>query len=261
MFAIPPNTRKNELIDLVINSRNRDDYSTTNSNNFTITLDTPIPGQITRYGLKTCVIPKTGYNIIGSFQITDSVSTKTVTLTSGNYTATSLITELETKLNDLLVDTYTVTLIGARLVIGSTFSSFIINPNNLTSDLLFNLGFGNSSSTATLGSLTAPNNINLSGPEYLYINIAPLKKHIKNSAGFTHNFVVNNGCSYGDVVYHNSQNTFIQEYPPFNLVSELNISKFTVSLRTEDGTLYDLNGSDWIMIINLEIVKNYSYQG
>lgn len=262
MFAIPPSSRKAEIIDLVLNSKYRDNYTTSNSNDYRVTLSEPIPGQITRYGLKTCMIPKTGFNISGSFEITDSTGVKVVTPTPGNYTALSLATELETVLNGLAVDTYTVTLVGARYTITSTFATFIINPNSLVSRTLYSIGFaGNIPYTAVAGSLTSPYNINLADPEYLYVTVAPLKKHIKNITGATHNFIINYGCNYGSIVYHDSQNKYVQEYPPYNFVSELNLNKFRVSLRYEDGSLYDLQGSDWSITINLEVVKNYSYQG
>ena len=260
MYAIPPNSRKADLIDLVVNSRYREDYNTTTSSDFWITLSNPIPGQITRYRFKTACIPKTGYNVGGSFQITDSVSIKTVTILPGNYTAQTLAVELETQLNALGVDTYTVTLIENKYTITSTFATFILNPNNLANNLLYIIGFGgNIAYTAVGGVLTSYGGINLSLPDYLYITFSPLKKHIKNITGQTHNFVVNFGCNYGDVIYHNSD-SYTQDFPPYNFVSDLNLARFRVMLKYEDGTLYDLNGSDWTFIVEMETVQNYSYQ-
>lgn len=248
------------FIDVIIDSKYRINYTTTNSNNFEVIIPQKISGQILNYSLKSCSIPNTIYNISGSFEITDSSGLNTVTLTSGNYTASTLATELQTQLNLLGVDTYTVTLSGNKYTITSSFSGFVINPNDVVNSngILFKIGFGISGVyTSVAGVLTSYSSINLSYPNYIYVNIGQLAKHIKNTDGRFHNFIIPNCRSYGEIITFNPQSNFIQDFLPYTNIPQYNTTKFNVSLRYENGDLIDLQNSDWIIVVSFEVVSNY----
>lgn len=247
-------------IDLIIDSKYRTSYSSTNSNNFEILIPTKISGQILRYGIKSCMIPNTINNISGSFEITDSSGINTVTLTSGNYTTDTLRSELEDKLNLLGVDTYTVTFSGNKYTITSSFSGFVINPNNQVNSngILFKIGFGISGIyVSNAGVLTSYAGVNLSYPDYIFVDIGQLAKHIKNTNGLFHNFIIPNCKSYGGIISFNPQSNFVQEFLPYTNIPQFNTSKFNVKLTYENGELIDLNNSDWIIVLNLEVLSNY----
>jgi len=246
-------------VDLIIDSKYRTDYSTTNSNNFEVIIPQKISGQILRYGLKSCSIPNTINNIFGSFQITDSVGLKTITLTTGSYTAATLRTELEDKLNLAGTDTYTVVLNENKYTITSSYNGFVINPNNQVNanGILFKIGFGISGVfTSVAGVLTSYSSINLSYPNYVCIDIGQFTKHIKNTDGIFHNFIVPNCKNYGDIIMFNPQSSFIQEYFPYTYIPEFDTPKLNISLRYTNGDLIDIGNSDWIFMMNLEIVTN-----
>lgn len=258
MSIFSSNTRQRGYYDLVINSKNRENYLTTNSNNYVIVISNPIDAQITRYGLRNAIIPMTGYNITSSFQITDSGGLKTVSITPGNYTSATILPALQAALTAVSLDTYVASFLENKIRIVSSFTDFVINPNNLVGNSTLSvLGFtGNLAYTSGTGILIGYSNINLAYPLQLFIHIKQLRKSIRTTNGKYHNFVVNTGCEFGGIVYHNSQNTFIQEFPPFGLNAPPILSTMDVSLRTEDGELYDLQGSDWSFIMNLEYLTN-----
>ena len=248
------------FIDVIIDSKYRTDYTTTNSNNIEVDIPQKISGQILRYGLKSCMIPNTINTISGSFEIEDSVGVKVITPTSGNYTVETLRVELQSKLNAAGTDTYTITVSGNKYTITSSFAGFVINPNDLISSngILFKIGFGKSGVfTSVAGVLTSYGGINLSYPNYIFVDIGQLAKHIKNTDGTFHNFIVPNCKSYGEIITFNPQSSFIQEYFPYTNIPQFNTPKFNVSLTYENGELIDLQNSDWIIVINLEVLSNF----
>lgn len=250
------------ILNLVIDSKYRNDYANTNSNNFTIPLTQKIKGKILRYGLKSCSIPNTINNITGSFEIEDSEGVKVITPTAGNYDANTFATELETVLNAAGVDTYTVVLVGNKYTITSSFNDFTINPNNISASngILFKIGFGISGVyNATLGVLTSYSGINLSYPNYIFVDIGQFAKHIKNTNGVFHNFMIPNCTKYGGLISFSPENSFIQQFLPYQYTFQINVDTFTVSLRYENGELIDINNSDWVMVLDLEVVSNYIF--
>jgi hypothetical protein len=246
-------------IDVIIDSKYRRDYSTTNSNNFIIDIPSRIEGQIVRYGLKSCMIPNT-ILLGGDFEIEDSVGVKTITIPNGNYTALELGVEIETQLNAAGSDTYTVVLDGNKYNITSSFNDFTINPNDLINadGILYKIGFGISGIyVATAGVLTSYAGINLSSANYIFVDIEQFNKHIKNTDGTFHNFIIPNTCGYGEIISFRPESTFIQQFLPYNILTPNNVNSLTVSLRYENDTLIDLQNSDWIFVLSLEVISNY----
>lgn len=246
-------------LDVIIDSKYRNDYSTTNSNNFSIDIESKIRGQIARYGLKSCMIPNTML-IGGIFEIEDSVGIKLITIPSSNYTAETLRAELQTQLNAAGTDTYTVTLSNNKYTITSSYNDFTINPNDIISPngILYRIGFGISGIyIATAGVLTSYAGINLSYPNYIFINIAQLAKHIKNTTGDFHTFIIPNTCSYGEMIKFNPESQFIQQFIPYEYSFPNDVERFDISLQYSDGTLIDLDNSDWSFVLSMEIISNY----
>lgn len=263
MFVNPPTSRSIKYVDLVINSRFRNNPLVSNSNDFFITLDTPLAGRITKYGLQTAMIPRVGDNIFGSFTILSSGGNEVIPFVSGNYNAVDLRLLLQTTLNANSVDTYVVTLVGTRFVIVSSFAGFALNPllDEPVNGILVKLGYtSNNVFTSAAGTLTSPSIINLSYPEYLYIRILPIAPHIKNVNTGISSFAVNYNCAQNGIVYHNSASTYMQEFPPLNTINALNLQTFGVRLQYENGELYNLDNADWSFTISLELLSPFSVQ-
>lgn len=126
------------------------------------------------YILKYCMIANTLYNVNeynNTFTLNENSTDKTVTLTSGNYTASTFETELKTALDVASsgYNTFTVTYnetTGKINVTASNAFNFIF-PDSRTSRLY---GF-DILQTASGTDLTSPNIINLSFPNSIGIEI------------------------------------------------------------------------------------------
>lgn len=124
------------------------------------------------------------YYVINStnntFTLTEPTGTNTpitITLTPGNYTSTTLATELANELtNSSGVGIYTVTYDSStqKFTVMSTIpENFVLTfggptDNGATNPRLW-LGFNAGANTATAGTLVAPNVAQISGPNYLYL--------------------------------------------------------------------------------------------
>lgn len=237
-------------IDVLISSKNRNDYNTTNSNNFSITLDEPLRGYITDYALISAIIPNTIHNIQATtFQITDSVSNKNINFPAGNYDLTSLLSTLKTELDSQSDDTYTITNQDQIIQIQSTFNDFVLNPNSNENKLLYQIGFKSLSKTAIAGVLQGDFPINIKYPKYIFIKLNPLAQHIKNIDKL-YNFMLDTPCGYNSLMYFDPpQQTRVA--PGFLRIH--NNQTFDVELRDEDNELLDLKNSDWSMFIKFNL--------
>ena len=116
------------------------------------------------------------------FTFTGDVTVATpITITPGNYNSSQMTTELKTQLDAIAgnADVFTVTYSTStnRFTIvsdGATNASFTLTFGTLgdstNTDLHWFLGFNSGDNASTGTTLVTPNVINLSGPNYLYIN-------------------------------------------------------------------------------------------
>ena len=243
---------KIRTLQLVINSADREDYGTTTSSDFSVKLQNPINFDILAYGLESCCIPKTNYNITsGQLQITDSSGLNTINITPGNYDLTSLTSILQTSLNALAVDTYTVVSSTStmKITITSSFAGFTLNPNASNYPLAVSLGFNNNTTYPSVaGVLVAPKVFDLSGIKNVYIKVAQLTEYMRDTKNLSSNFKVDYGCAYGSIIYFANENKYLQYYTTAqNHVRRTD--KFDVRLVDESGLDVDLNGSDWSFVL------------
>ena len=237
---------------LVINSKDREDYNITGSTNFTVKLNNPINFDILAYGLESACIPKTNYNVTsGALEITDSVGNQSISIPIGNYNINNLTEDLQTALNDLGNDNYTVTYstISMKITITSNFNGFVLNPNASNYSLLHTLGFNNSTVyTSVAGVLVADKVFDLAGIKNVYIKIKQLSEYMRDTKNLSSNFKIDFGCSYGSIVYFSNQNKYIQHFTTAqNHVRRTD--SFQVRLVDELGDDVDLNGSDWSFVL------------
>lgn len=171
-------------------SLDSEDFSSANSNSVTA-LNWPVfeiggaRTLVNIVGLKVIgVSVPFSYYIVNSsnnvFTLTESVSGPVVvTLGVGNYTSSQMITELDTQLTALGVESYTTTYststnkftITATTVTNPSFTlTFGTAGDQGNTDLHWYLGFNSGPNPSTANVLVSPNVINLSGPNYLYVN-------------------------------------------------------------------------------------------
>jgi hypothetical protein len=245
---------KISVFDLVINSEDRENYLGTTSTVFTVNLQNPINQKIVGYGLKSAIIPKTNYNIPAirnTFTFNNSISTSTITITPGNYTMTELLAEIQTQLNALGFDTYTVTYnsISGKVTFQSTLAAFTINPTLSTQQgsILYKLGFV-PGIAYTGGTVTAPNVADISGIKSAFIKIKQLTQYMRNTTNSMLNFKVDLSCQFGSIVYFADEGRYHQ-YFNVSTVNLSNIGYLEVSLVDEYGVPLELNGRDWSFVL------------
>ena len=115
-----------------------------------------------------------------TFTLTENVDgAQTISITPGNYTSSQMITELDTKLSATSNETYTTTYSSSTNKFTITMTTNVNASFTLTfgsaggttnTDLHWFLGFNSGVNSSTAAVLVSPNSINLSGPNYLYIN-------------------------------------------------------------------------------------------
>ena len=247
-----PSTREIKDVDLFIDSYNRFDYQNTSSTNFRINIVNPIYAKVLLCGLKSVTLPNTINNVSGgSFEITDSVGNNNVVIPNGNYNLTQLITAIQLALNNLAVDTYTVTIVDSRFVITSSYNGFVINPNLASSSLLQMIGFVNGVSYVnTMGVITAPRIYDLVSKKNAFIKIDQITSFIRNVKDIKYNFKIDLSCPYGSIIYFSNESKYLQEYnvQKDNLIAN---THFDIQLLDENGGLIDLQGADWNFTLKL----------
>lgn len=246
------------IYDIVVNSENRNTPTTTTSTNFIISLANPINERYIAYALKSATIPKSYYNVQSgrnTIQILDSVNTKTIVVPPGNYTLALLMSTIQTAINAVSPDTFTITYdaVTARVTITSTFNDFAINPNAfgleslVVQQLGWNLGINYTSLT---GSLTAPNMADVSGIKSAYIEIAEFTKYVRNTTNAFHNFRIGMNGQFGDVIYWTDESGYHQ-YFNVQQANKSNIKNLNIRLVDEYGEDLDLNGLEWAFTLQL----------
>jgi len=250
------------VFDLVINSEDRLNYTTTTSTNFRVNLQNPINQRIIGYGLKSAVIPKTNYNIPSirnTFTFFDGVANYTVTVPAGNYTITELLAEIQTLLNALGPNTFTLTYstISGKVTWSTTGPAMIINPTLDTSQgsVLYKLGFVPGQSYTGV-SITAPNVADISGIKTLFIKIKQLSQYIRNTTNSMLNFKVDLAGQFGDIIFYADENKYHQY---FNIAQDhlTNQGMFDITLVDEYAVPVDLNGRDWSFVLQFITADSY----
>lgn len=247
---------------LVINSKDRDLVPLGSPSKFRVTLQNPINSNIIAYGLESCTITKSSYNIStlsNTFQVEDSIDTKTVILPVGNYTSTLLISSILDIMNGFGVDTYTLTLnpLTSKLTITSTYPTFKINPNFFNNPLVVMLGFLNSTVYAAVGGiLNSPGLIDVSGLKNLYIRIDQLTEYMRDTKNLSSTFKIDYSCNFGSIIYFGNQSKYLQYYT----TAQNHLQKvefFDVVLMNENNEEVDMNEVNWSMVIKFITEDTY----
>ena len=233
-----------------INSQNRS--SGTNSN-FTYELDIDRNVAYDRVVVLDASIPKSYYTIqngYNTFLLTEGLSTRTITVTPGNYTRTSFKNELLDKLNTGGVGwTYSITLPNIGITVDNGHLYFSVTGNSSSQPIFTfenylyeQMGFNDNESYAFSGDqLESVNVINLNPEQTLFIRSDICQNQNNN---ILDNIITSSNTSFSQINYVN--NIPLESSKIFN---GNNANTFKFMLTDENGVNIDLQGQNMIFTI------------
>jgi len=239
-----------ENLQIHLNSKNRV-HGTINDAYFYInTIEVPSDYSL-HLSVLTASIPYSFYNVNNSnntFVFTIGVNNYTYTLRTGNYSINDFLTELQTKIT-LLTISYDK--IKSKLTF-SYASNFSIST---ASTCLSLIGFGNLTDTSLLSStnntLTSVNCINLQSFHCVCIGT----NFITNSINVVDDRNPTIICSIPINTSPNSMITFVNpSHYKINIFSTM-FSSINIKILDQDSNPIDLNGCNWSMTIQLDVIR------
>lgn len=272
-----------------LDTRFRDEYNSSSSINYNITL----PERITE--VKTmkvnCIeLPNTIYNISSSignnyFKVTDNSNNniiQTIIIPDGNYNSTNIQAAINTAINASTVDTNNIKYLSYSYVGGKsqfvtanpspsftidfdTDSSGNFDKYNIKEKLGWLLGFRNTTYVITKNNtlVTSEKLTDFSGSRYLYLAIDEFKKGNQNSfisplAGYMMNKNIiarismnNTVFPVGTILPANSRNGLLTS-DIRSYTGKIDIQKLNIQLLNEIGLPVNLNGMDFSFCIEVE---------
>ncbi len=237
-----------EYIRAIVNSRNRLNPLTETSHNFTISFNSGAT-RISEIMVERVEIPYSFYAINSSNNVlTFNSGANSITLTPGNYTATTLINELNTKLGVAFAGqapAATFSSATLKLTITKT-SAFVIDSYKdvPASTASYALGFHNSTASGTTA--TASSAMNISGPNYILVTSTYLTKPLQHktmfsSATYSNVFwAVPVNVSFGDMILDTPK---LPVKFGKNAISSSDI--IDIQLYDDQKNPLNLNGLDW----------------
>ncbi len=234
-----------ERISAVIDSRVRPNYNTTAAGNFVWNFDKGAT-RITEIMIDYISIPYT-YYAINSTNNQIVINSQTITVTPGNYTATSLIPVLITAIDGVIGGTTTITYSTTTYKFTITHSAAITIQSETTSGLRLATLLGYRVTTGAGTTHTSDSVANLAGPPYLLLEIpyfAKAKQHKTMYADDTMRNVIQtipvNAEPGGEITF--SRILPIRLNYKFSIASTDNI---TIKLYDDRFNVIDLNGENW----------------
>lgn len=177
---------------------------------------------------------------------------RTVTVTPGNYTITTLVAALNTGMQ--AID-------GTNLVSYSTATGKV----TIASGTNITLTFGTNSSTSiakligfTLSNTSAgtshvgTNVISLSGPEFIYLVIQEFERAMESSSQTEDwsSFILPLSGSFGELNTWTKETQFRQS---LSFSAPRSFSRLRYTMVLPGGTVADLNGSEWRLVVRLRL--------
>lgn len=233
-----------------VNSARRPSPTTSASNPFPCKLSAPI-NSVVAIELLTANIPKTFYNVSAAlgnnlFYWSDGTGPYITTVPDGFYSATSLLSYLQTQLN-IFSSNYLVTVSATtgRVTISNSSFNFSLDgtrPNTI----LPLLGFLLPTYTGAM-SYTGTIVLNLDLPYNLFVTCSQAGSSASTTGlltGFNWAISVAEGTPGSIVSWKQGQ-----EYQSRVTISKTNFSALNFTLTDDNGNAINLNGGDWDMLI------------
>lgn len=271
-----------------IDTRFRDEYASTSSVNYSISLPERII-DVKTIAIKNIEVPMTIYNISSSignnyFKVTDITTNiiQTITIPDGNYTNITIQTAINNAINTTPFDriyikdlTFTNSNGKGLFSTNSPFPSFTLtfdidasgsfDKYNVKSKLGWILGYRNASYTITDKNKTmlSESFINLNGYRYLYLAIDEFKKGNQNSfisplygSMINKNIIArismdNQTYPFGSILPANHGNGLLTT-DIRSYTGKVDLQKLNIQLLNEIGIPINLNGMDFSFCIEVE---------
>lgn len=236
---------------VLINSVNRD--SSENSNSFIFPIGFPLYN-IRKVKLLSVIIPNTIYNVHNStsqnlnyIQWQSGSNTYSYTIPSGNYTMTTLLSQLQSGMNGVQSNGWSWTYNSTTMLVSvSGTSAFTIQicPQRI-------LGFASSQLNITQAtSLTAQNSPNLYSPVNLFLSIKELGD-ANITSSFNYTFWVPLNVVPGDVQLLSVSNGLPEQVIEFKANPLYALQQLTIKLYDDNHNLINLNNTDWMFLLEV----------
>jgi len=199
-------------------------------------------------GLTNLTIPNTIYNFTSnnnSITFTQG-TTETVSVTAGNYSASTLTDSLNTAITAAGLS-ITVSFDEENALFTFTGASFTIDSATMSRQL----GLRNQLPTASGTTYTATQVCDFAGATNLYVRIRNVSMNNLDSRGKTSNIIASivNNVNYGDYIFYT---------PPEVLYFQINeqqLSHIDIEITDQEGNVIDLNGATFNMTLSVHFVK------
>lgn len=238
-----------------VNSTNR--LGGTHSN-FTFRLDIPPENKYEDVVLLSANIPKSYYLIQSgqnTFTLDENDTEYTVSLTPGNYTRSTMQTEIQTQLNAAGSYTYAIAFSSStgKWTFSVTGNSGVQPKLIFTTYVYEQLGFDRSSENQFSGDqLTSSNVIKLQKEDTIYVksDICQLYGNNANSNTLQEIFIGGN-VNYSNIQFNNVD---VESYSKKFANKQSNIFQFYIT--NEDGLEIDLQGQNCVLVVMLYRKEN-----
>lgn len=200
-------------------------------------------------GLTNLTIPNTVYNFNSS---NNSITftqgtTETVSVSVGNYSASTLVTSLNSAITAAGLD-ITVSFDEDNALFTFTGgSAFTID----SATMFRQLGLKDQLPTASGTTYTATQVCDFAGATNLYVRIRNLSMNNLDSRGKTSNIIASivNNVNYGDYIFYTPPEVL------YFMISEQQVSHIDIEITDQEGKIIDLNGSSFNMTLSIHFVK------
>lgn len=250
---------------ILVNSQSRNSSLSSSSSNLTILLNDKIRlNGRTKLSLEYFVCYATIFQIDATnnkIDFFENATNKSSTLTNGFYDATTLATEIKTRLDatsggyNTFTVTYSTSTKKYTISAGNNFRLMFSTGSNASTSAWKVMGFSNSTGTSGIDttsgtSTTSVDIINLSLPLSFYIQINNFGSvNFKSTDGDTFTFYIPASSSNGEIIEYKS-NTHFQQV--VQIPSNMNvIDRLDIVLKARNGTSLNLNGSEFEMILSI----------
>ncbi len=210
-------------------------------------------------GLTSFEMPYSFYNVNefnNTFEISANGNTVNFNISSQNYTATQLATELTSQ----LAVSSRVTLLGQTITcfFDDQSTKFLFNstataiPYTITSNTTMNKILGlELPSTSGVGFLFSNNIINLSGSPSIYFRLNNIGIRNRDSRGKTDGTIqkINVNCNFGEFIFYESLENIY--YP----LSNRTITQLDITLTDSDNNELFLNGAEFSCTLTIHFQK------
>ena len=214
-------------------------------------LNSPViaePGIRILIGLTNFTIPNTIYNFNSS---NNSITftqgtTETVSVTVGNYSASTLTDSLNTAITAAGLD-ITVSFDEENANFTFAGAAFTIDSATMSRQL----GLKDQLPTASGTTYIATQVCDFAGATNLYVRLRNLSMNNLDSRGKTSNIIASivNSANYGDYIFYS---------PPeilYFMINEHQLSHIDIEITDQEGNIIDLNGSSFNMTLSVHFVR------